>query len=159
MLISVCNFLHPSTNIQLAHACCQASLVKAQLKDRRSARVPLAALQPILLTRQIRGNVLCCVLWLSVWFSVSDGPNDVKPTPVQAAAGREQKQSECSEAQSMCHGDHGDETHDIMKAFCLVVSWSVTVAMYSRILLEVLEQHGGYLCKVCAYNKTIGICG
>jgi hypothetical protein len=37
---------------------------------------------------------------------------------------------------------------DIVSAFCLVASWSVAVASYSRIVCELLTQHNGYLCKV-----------
>lgn len=72
---------------------------------------------------------------------------------MQGALGREQKQSECSEAQSIRNNDDEGEVQDIITAFSLVVSWSVTVATYSRVLLDLLEQHGGYLCKVCAKQE------
>jgi hypothetical protein len=44
---------------------------------------------------------------------------------------------------------------DMVSAFCLVAAWSVAVSAYSANVLELLEQHEGYLCKVCKLNCAI----
>eukprot|EP00892_Ulva_mutabilis_P010800 jgi/Ulvmu1/8092/UM004_0331.1 len=44
-------------------------------------------------------------------------------------------------------GDSAQDLYTLISAFCLVASWSVTVTTYSRVLLELLEKHEGYLCK------------
>jgi hypothetical protein len=46
------------------------------------------------------------------------------------------------------------EQMDPTAAFCLVASWSMTVSTYSKIVHELLDQHGGYLCKVRSFSST-----